>query len=91
MKLTYKYIHFVKTKDLPKTSVYSCRNKRSSIELGTVKWHGPWRQYCYFPTIQAVHNIGYLKDITNFIELLTVKEEKLWNSTLVCLALCLVL
>ena len=35
--------------------------------LGGVQWYGPWRQYCFFPEIDTVFNIGCLNDINHFI------------------------
>jgi len=65
----YKYLRFVEKPRPPerKTEIYSCRNKRTDTELGVIRWHGPWRQYCYFPTVQAVYSAGCLQDITDFI------------------------
>lgn len=65
--MKYKYIRFVKTEDKEKTSVWSCRNIKQENELGIIKWHPAWRQYCYFPTIQAVYSAGCLFDIRHFI------------------------
>ena len=64
----FKYISFKKIEDKAKTSVWSCRNNKSGSELGVVKWYGPWRQYCYFPTVQAVYSAGCLEDIKVFIK-----------------------
>jgi hypothetical protein len=64
----YEYVHFVHIEDKPKTSVWSCRMNRTDNELGQVKWYSPWRQYCYFPTVQAVYSAGCLKDIEDFIK-----------------------
>ena len=66
--MRYKYIHFIKVAEKPKTSVWSCRNNSSGDELGEVKWYPAWRQYCYFPTVQAVYSDGCLKDISSFIQ-----------------------
>ena len=63
----YKYIHFVVIKELKKTKIYGCYNNNSSEKLGEVKWYGPWRQYCYFPTVQAIYSTGCLNDINDFI------------------------
>jgi hypothetical protein len=68
VKQKYQYIHFVIIANKPRTQVYSCRNNRSMDELGQIKWYGPWRQYCYFPTVQAVYSAGCLKDIQDFME-----------------------
>ncbi|KKK99137.1 hypothetical protein LCGC14_2635780, partial [marine sediment metagenome] len=65
--MKFKYVHFVKTEDKPKTFVWSCRNNNSDDELGVVKWYAPWRSYCYFPTVQAVYSEGCLVDIRRFI------------------------
>jgi len=67
METKYQYIRVVKIADNPKTSVWSCCNKHSGDELGIIKWYGPWRQYCYFPTTQAVYSKGCLDDIGDFI------------------------
>ncbi len=65
--MEYKFVHFVKLYDKLKTSVWSCRNNKSKDELGIVKWHAPWRAYCYFPNVQAVYSSGCLADIQDFI------------------------
>jgi len=67
VKTTFQFIHFEKIEEKPKTSVWSCRNNRSSEELGQVRWYPAWRQYCYFPTCQAVYSVGCLEDINSFI------------------------
>ena len=68
MKTKYKFIHFVKIADKPKTSVWSCRNNKSNAELGEIKWYSEWRQYCYLPTIPAVYNVSCFEDINDFIK-----------------------
>ena len=69
MKTEYEYLRFAELpkRDDRKTSTYSCQNLKSTTELGLVKWHGAWRQYCFFPTIQAVYSAGCLGDIADFI------------------------
>ncbi len=63
----YEYIRFVKKMGKPKTSVWTCENIKSGYELGTIKWHGPWRQYCFFVTAPAVYSAGCHEDIADFI------------------------
>lgn len=68
MQTEYKYLVFVKSDKKPgKTSVWECRNAKSGTTLGLVKWYGAWRQYCYFPVVQAVYSAGCFDDITHFI------------------------
>ena len=68
MKTKYEYLIFEKAaQQPPKTSIWECKNAKSETVLGIVKWYGAWRQYCYFPTVQAVYSAGCLKDIVDFI------------------------
>jgi len=69
LKIEYDYLRFVQ-KPTPanrKTGIYSCRNLKSDAELGEVRWYGPWRGYCYFPSVQAVYSASCLQDIADFI------------------------
>ena len=75
MKTLYSYIYFVKTKDLPKTSVWDCKNVTSHDKLGEIRWYSPWRQYCFYPTGPAVYSAGCLSDIKNFIAQLTQEKN----------------
>ena len=67
-KTQYKYLTFIKEAQPGKTSVWQCCNTKSGTSLGIVKWFGDWRQYCYFPTVQAVYSAGCLRDIADFME-----------------------
>lgn len=67
MKTRYKYIHFVETRKLPKTKVYACVNNNSNERIGLLKWHGAWRQYCFFPEFNTVYSLGCLNDIAEFM------------------------
>ena len=68
MLTKYEYLTFEKTaQQPPKTSAWECKNAKSGTVLGIVKWYGPWRQYCYFPTVQAFYSAGCLKDVAQFI------------------------
>lgn len=68
MRTKYKFLLFEKADKQPtRTQVWECKNAKSGNVLGLVKWYGPWRQYCYFPVVQAVYSDGCLNDITHFI------------------------
>lgn len=75
MKDRYQYIHFIKTGQLAKTSVYTCRNNASGEGLGQIRWYGPWRQYCFFPTVQVVFSAGCLADIQHFLGQLAAQRN----------------
>lgn len=67
MRTQYKYIHFEKYEDKPKTSVWICHNNSNNGELGTVRWYPAWRQYCFFPVGSTVFNRSCLEDINDFM------------------------
>lgn len=69
MKTHYQYIYFMRqgTPKRMRTSVWSCRNLRSGAILGIIKWHGAWRQYCFFTKGEIILNRGCMADITEFI------------------------
>ena len=70
----YKYIYFGKVAENPKTSIWSCRNNKTDTELGKIAWCPAWRQYCYYPSCEAVYSAGCLDDIADFIK--SAMEEK---------------
>jgi hypothetical protein len=76
MQTKYEYLTFEKAaQQPPKTSVWECKNAKSRAVLGEVKWFGPWRRYCYFPTVQAVYSAGCLNDISHFMGQLAKGSE----------------
>ena len=77
MKTEYEYIEFSPLVATGKTSKWLCRNRNDgdSGALGEVKWYGAWRQYCYFPTVQAVYSSGCLNDIMDFLKQLNTKNK----------------
>lgn len=73
MRTEYVYLTFVKVESTSKTEKYMCLNKKSGGQLGEVKWYGAWRQYCYFPLVQAIYSSGCLNDIADFLNQLNRK------------------
>lgn len=71
IKTQFLYIHFVQLPGRGSTSVWSCRNTDQGNELGVVKWNCVWRQYCYFPAVQTIYSVGCMRDIIEFIGLVT--------------------
>jgi len=63
----YKYIHFERIDQNPKTAVYECINNTWNICLGVVRFYPRWRQYCFFPAGDCVMNLGCMTDIIHFI------------------------
>jgi len=76
MKTDYKYIRFEWMGGTIKTQKYACLSNSSHSHLGTVKWWGPWRQYCFFPHGNTVFNVGCMTDINDFIgQLMEARRE----------------
>ena len=77
-KPKFDYIHFFRIgdSDTGKTEIWSCRNNKSGEELGKVKWHGPWRQYCFTPSQPSVYSAGCMEDIAGFIHILMDERKK---------------
>jgi hypothetical protein len=51
-----EFLRFVEQpkKEGAKTVVIHVENKKSNMILGVISWYGPWRQYCFYPTIESV-------------------------------------
>lgn len=47
-------------------SVFSIEH-RDGGKLGTVKWYGRWRRYCFYPC-EATFSADCLRDIATFLE-----------------------
>ena len=76
MSKDYKYLQFDEVPNPgKKTRIFNCQPKSGGNPLGIVKWFGNWRQYCYFPTVQAVYSSGCLNDISDFIKQLKLKTS----------------
>lgn len=76
MKTEYQYLSFdLYPEQPPNTSRWYCRNRRSQNILAIVEWYPAWRQYCFFPAVQAVYNAGCLRDITDFLTSLGIEQK----------------
>ncbi len=64
-----KHINFVEANHYnPKgtTCVWEVETLDGTL-LGLIKWYPQWRQYCFFPGINTLHNAGCLNDIADFM------------------------
>jgi hypothetical protein len=51
----------------PKTAVYGVYSAHHDERLGTVKWFGPWRQYCFFCTDVIVFSSSCFQALDKFV------------------------
>lgn len=71
-----RYMEFDLAGETGKTGIWNIISKSSGFLLGRIKWYGPWRQYCFFPSPQCVFNTGCMADITAFIKELMAERKK---------------
>ncbi len=75
--MSKSYLEFELVEKKPKTDVYSVNSISSGFKLGTIKWFGSWRQYCFFPNGETVFNQGCMKDIQDFMgNLMEIRKKK---------------
>lgn len=52
-----EFIYFKdETPEGRKTKIVLVMNRKGNFDLGVIKWHGPWRQYCFFPGNHMIFN-----------------------------------
>jgi len=61
------WIRFDELTPNPATKRWAVTTK-DDIQIGTVKWYGPWRKYCFFPMAETVYEQVCLRDIASFCE-----------------------
>ena len=64
-----KYIRFVEMEQPPGrvTKVVMVVSIHHNDALGEIRWHGPWRQYCFFPDIDTVWSRGCMQEVQDKI------------------------
>jgi len=72
-----KYMEFDYIGSTGKTDIWNVLSKSSGFILGKIKWYGPWRQYCFFPSPNSVFNNSCMSDIQGAIkELMDDRRKK---------------
>ncbi len=65
-----KYLRFEQVPPKPdrKTATWNVRSVSSDAHLGVIRWHGPWRQYTFWPAAQSLYNVDCLLDLADRVE-----------------------
>ena len=61
------HIYTLKLGSTNRTDIYGVYSKKHDLMLGEIKWHGPWRQYVFFPESDSLWSTGCLMDVVEFI------------------------
>ena len=70
IKPIIKYLEFKLLEIKPKTLVYGVFSTLRGFKLGTIKWHGTWRQYTFFPEKSSLFSASCMEEIINFIRIM---------------------
>ena len=58
------------------TSTYRIVSKGNGAALGSIKWYGSWRQFCFFPEPNTVWSAGCLADLQDFFKRLAADRAR---------------
>lgn len=50
-----------------KTMTWAVVSQSSGVKMGELRWHGPWRQYVFFPAGETLFNVECMNDICDRI------------------------
>ena len=50
------------------TTIWVVDAVKSNAFLGTIRWHGAWRKYCFFPLGDTMFDPNCLREIAQFID-----------------------
>lgn len=73
------YLSFVKNERLSaygKTDVFNIIGIRGIEPLGRIKWHAPWRKYCFFPRAEILWDTNCLGEVVTFINKLMDERKQ---------------
>ena len=58
-----RFMEFFIIGNTGKTEIWDVVSKSSESVLGKIKWYGPWRQYCFYPSPNCIFNNQCMTDI----------------------------
>lgn len=70
-----QYLRFDDIEVKQKTKLIAIVNVHHDEHIGTIKWFGKWRQYCFYPNENTIWNKDCLNDVNSVITKL-MEERK---------------
>jgi len=71
-----KYIEFMEVGDTGKTKIWQVLSRKTAYVLGHIRWYGPWRRYCFFPSPETVFSIDCMEVISANIKYLMDERKQ---------------
>lgn len=71
--LKFKFLCMSSTQ---RTKVFEVTDFEETVILGVIKWHGPWRKYCFFPERSTLYDASCLSYIAHMCFDYTEKHKK---------------
>jgi hypothetical protein len=62
-----------------RTRDYLVSEKKTGGQLGVIRWYGPWRGYCFFPSWDVVFDGGCLTQIVDWLVTLNAAHKAARN------------
>jgi hypothetical protein len=70
------FLLFFEGSPKPKTRTWSVAPQTDPRDrLGEIRWYGPWRKYCFFPSDCVLFDTACLRELADFCEART-REHK---------------
>jgi hypothetical protein len=63
-----KRLSFTNTLLSPSGKTFTWDIFSGALLIGQIKWHGPWRKYCFFPEGDTLWDKNCLQEVCGFIE-----------------------
>jgi len=71
-----EFIYFKPIGQNKKTNIWFVMNKTHDYPLGTIKWYGSWRQYCFFTdTGEVILSHRCMNQINEFIRRMNQEQK----------------
>lgn len=71
----YEYFDVLLVVQGEKTNIYRITT-RNGVDAGVIKWYGPWRKYCFFPSHSTIWDTKCLNEVVKCLDRLMEVRKK---------------